>query len=173
MHPIEQIASTIRVQSIGTKLWREQDHDDGENSFPQDVEVRGVCGACMWVADHGWPAGAELFQLHSQLQLPEQLSVQQSLQPEPLQSAADSAVYARKLDDHWIIEGGGGVTPAGGNTQNYANVGWNILLGTGYKFNDRLSLLAEWNFNRMGVPHSLAYASAQTPDGNEHIWTTI
>ncbi len=74
--------------------------------------------------------------------------------------------------NHWIIEGGGGVTPAGGDTQNYANVGWNILLGTGYKFNDRLSLLAEWNFNRMGVPHSLAYASAQTPYGNEHIWTT-
>src|SRR6185437_15092631 len=47
--------------------------------------------------------------------------------------------------DHWEFEGGGGVTPAAGSTQNYANVGWNILLGGGYKFNDRLSLLAEWN----------------------------
>ena len=45
------------------------------------------------------------------------------------------------------------------------------MLGAGYKFNDRLSLLAEWNFNRMGVPHSLAFEQAQVPDGNEHIWT--
>jgi hypothetical protein len=72
---------------------------------------------------------------------------------------------------HWEFEGGGGVTPAAGDTQDYANVGWNVLLGGGYKFNDRLSLLAEWNFNRMGVPHSLAYETAQVPDGNEHIWT--
>jgi len=73
--------------------------------------------------------------------------------------------------DHWTFEGGGGVTPAAGSTQDYANTGWNILLGGGYKFSDRLSLLAEWNFNRMGVPHSLAVVVAGVPDGNEHIWT--
>ncbi|HTU50681.1 MAG TPA: hypothetical protein VMF56_08810 [Acidobacteriaceae bacterium] len=72
---------------------------------------------------------------------------------------------------HLVLEGGGGVTPAADGTQDYANVGWNALLGGGYRFNDRLSLLAEWNFNRMGVPHSLAYSAAQVPDGNEHIWT--
>jgi hypothetical protein len=72
---------------------------------------------------------------------------------------------------HFVFEGGGGVTTAGGDTQNYANVGWNALLGAGYKFNHRLSLLAEWNFNWLGVPHSLAYSTAQVPDGNEHIWT--
>ena len=72
---------------------------------------------------------------------------------------------------HLVLEGGGGVTPAAGSTQNYANVGWNVLLGGGYKFNDRLSLLAEWNFNRMGVPQTLAYEAAQVPYGNEHIWT--
>ncbi len=73
--------------------------------------------------------------------------------------------------DHLILEGGAGVTPAAGGTQDYANTGWNVMLGAGYKFNDRLSLLAEWNFNRMGVPHSLAFEQAQVPDGNEHIWT--
>lgn len=72
---------------------------------------------------------------------------------------------------HFVFEGGAGVTPAAGDTQNYANTGYNVLLGVGYKFNDRLSLLAEWNFNRMGVPHSLAFQQAQVPDGNEHIWT--
>ncbi|MGC1869711.1 MAG: hypothetical protein WA700_02025 [Acidobacteriaceae bacterium] len=72
---------------------------------------------------------------------------------------------------HIVLEGGGGVTPAADGTQDYANVGWNALLGGGYRFNDRLSLIAEWNFNRMGVPHSLAYSTAQVPDGNEHIWT--
>ncbi len=73
--------------------------------------------------------------------------------------------------DHLVLEGGGGVTAPGGDTQNYANTGWNVLAGIGYRFNHRLSLLAEWNFNYMFVPHSLANVSAGTPDGNEHIWT--
>jgi hypothetical protein len=73
--------------------------------------------------------------------------------------------------DHWVIEGGAGVTAPASDTQSYANTGYNVLLGTGYKFNDRLSVLAEWNFNRMGVPHSIAGVVAGTPDGNEHIWT--
>jgi hypothetical protein len=72
---------------------------------------------------------------------------------------------------HLVLEGGGGVTPPAGDTQNYANTGWNVLLGAGFKFNDRLSLLAEWNFNRMTVPQTLAFSQAQTPYGNEHIWT--
>jgi hypothetical protein len=70
--------------------------------------------------------------------------------------------------DHLIIEGGAGATAPVGKTLNYANIGWNILLGAGYKFNDRLSLLAEWNFSRMTVPHLLTGAAG---DGNEHIWT--
>ncbi len=72
--------------------------------------------------------------------------------------------------DHLVFEGGAGVTQPFRNTQNYANTGFNVLLGTGLKFSNRLSLLAEWNFNYLGVPHSLANAQG-TPDGNEHIWT--
>jgi len=73
--------------------------------------------------------------------------------------------------DHFVLEGGGGGTAAAGGTQDYANPGFNVLLGAGLRFNNRLSLLAEWNFNRMGVPHSLASVVAGVPDGNEHIWT--
>ncbi len=73
--------------------------------------------------------------------------------------------------DHLVLEGGAGVTVPGGSTQNYANTGYNVLLGAGLKFNERLSVLGEWNFNRMGVPHSLAAVVAGTPDGNEHLWT--
>ena len=72
---------------------------------------------------------------------------------------------------HFVFEGGGGGSVAVGDTQNLANPGWNVLLGTGFRFNSRLSLLAEWNFNDMGVPHSVAAAVAQVPGGNEHIWT--
>ena len=72
---------------------------------------------------------------------------------------------------HFVFEGGGGGSVAVGSTQNLANPGWNVLLGTGFRFNSRLSLLAEWNFNDMGVPHSVATAVAQVPGGNEHIWT--
>lgn len=73
--------------------------------------------------------------------------------------------------DHVTFEGGAGVTPPAGNTQNFANTGYNILLGGGLKFNDRLSLLAEWKFNRLGVPETLANVVAGTPGGNEHIWS--
>jgi hypothetical protein len=73
--------------------------------------------------------------------------------------------------DHIVLEGGAGVTVPGGETQNYANTGFNILAGAGYKFNNRLSLLGEWTFNRLTVPNSLAAVVAGTPDGNEHIWT--
>lgn len=73
--------------------------------------------------------------------------------------------------DHFVLEGGAGVTPPAGDTQNYANTGFNVLLGGGLRFNDRLSLLAEWNFNRLLVPHTLANLIAGTPDGNEHLWT--
>lgn len=73
--------------------------------------------------------------------------------------------------DHLVLEAGAGATAPAGKTLNYANTGWNILLGTGYKFNGRLSLLAEWNFNRMVVPHTLAGVIAGVPNGNEHIWT--
>jgi len=73
--------------------------------------------------------------------------------------------------DHLVVEGGGGGTTAAGSTQNLSNPGFNVLLGAGYKFNNRLSLLGEWNFNDMGVPHNVANAIAKVPGGNEHIWT--
>ncbi|MEO6966157.1 MAG: hypothetical protein ABI076_09735 [Acidobacteriaceae bacterium] len=72
---------------------------------------------------------------------------------------------------HFVFEGGAGVTPPAGNTQNFANTGYNILAGAGLKFNDRLSVLAEWNFNRLGMPDTLAGIVAGTPSGNEHLWT--
>jgi opacity protein-like surface antigen len=73
--------------------------------------------------------------------------------------------------DSLVLEGGGGGTTGVQNTQNLVNPGFNVLLGAGYKFNDRLSLIGEWNFNDLGVPHSLANAVAQVPGGNEHLWT--
>ncbi len=74
---------------------------------------------------------------------------------------------------HFVFEGGGGVTAPAAGTQKFANTGFNVLLGGGLRFNDRLSLLAEWNFNRMGVPTNLAISTAQVPGGNEHIWTAM
>ena len=74
---------------------------------------------------------------------------------------------------HLTFEGGGGVTAPVSSTQNYANTGGNVLLGGGYRLNKRFSILAEWEFNRMGVPSDLAYtqSNGQTASGNEHIWT--
>ena len=74
---------------------------------------------------------------------------------------------------HLTFEGGGGVTAPISSTQNYANTGWNMLLGGGWRFNKRFDLLAEWQFNRMGVPNDLAFtqSNGQAVGGNEHIWT--
>ncbi len=74
---------------------------------------------------------------------------------------------------HLTFEGGMGVTAPASSTQNYANTGWNILAGGGYRMNKRFSLLAEWEFNRMGVPSDLVYnqSNGNAASGNEHIWT--
>ena len=74
---------------------------------------------------------------------------------------------------HLTFEGGGGVTAPVSSTQNYSNTGWNMLLGGGWRFNKRFDLLAEWQFNRMGVPNDLAYtqSNGNAAGGNEHIWT--
>ena len=95
---------------------------------------------------------------------------QQEVTP-PRNEASSPRYKGEGWAHHFVFEGGGGGSVAVGSTQNLANPGWNVLLGTGFRFNNRLSLLAEWNFNDMGVPHSVATAVAQVPGGNEHIWT--
>ena len=102
-------------------------------------------------------------------------NLQNNYPPNPQYNSSPSQKNPRYTGEgwqkHWTFEGGAGVTAPADGTQDFANTGWNILLGGGYQFDHRFSLLAEWNFNRMGVPHSLALAHAQVPDGNEHIWT--
>lgn len=82
---------------------------------------------------------------------------------------------------HITFEGGGGFTPAAGGTANNVNVGWNILLGTGYMLNKRFGVLAEWNFNRNAIPQKIlntippsslppGYTLADV-GGNYHFWT--
>lgn len=72
---------------------------------------------------------------------------------------------------HITFEGGAGVVTPLSKSQNYLDTGWNALAGVGYRYNQRLSLLAEWQFNRFGVPSNIAQNQAQVPGGNEHLWT--
>ncbi len=76
------------------------------------------------------------------------------------------------LMSHLTFEGGGGITAPIGNSQKYIDLGWNFMLGAGYRANRRFSILAEWEFNGLNIPSDLALSltQSQTPDGNDHLW---
>ncbi len=78
------------------------------------------------------------------------------------------------------MEFGGGYTASIGSSRQVQNDGWNYLMGGGYNFNRRLSLLAEYGFNHFRSPQSeidaLFGAQPTSPGtsqvvGDTHLWT--
>jgi hypothetical protein len=74
------------------------------------------------------------------------------------------------LTDHLAIELGGGFNVPSGNTTTWQSVGYNINLGGGWMFNDRIGMLAEYNFNRSSIP-TQTLNNIGEPDGNVHLWS--
>jgi hypothetical protein len=72
--------------------------------------------------------------------------------------------------DHLAIEAGGGFNVPTGNTKTWQNVGYSINLGGGWMFNDRLGVLAEWNFNGANIPQN-TLTNVNEPNGNVHVWS--
>ncbi len=74
-------------------------------------------------------------------------------------------------DYHKIaIEAGFGFDAPLGNTKKTQTFGWNITAGGGYNFSKRFGVLAEYQFNRTGIPNSVL-ASESAPQGNVHLWS--
>jgi hypothetical protein len=77
--------------------------------------------------------------------------------------------YGQPGFHHLAIEAGAGFVSPIGNTKNTQTTGYNIKLGGGWNFNHSVGILAEYEFNRTGIPNSVLAASG-APQGNVHIW---
>jgi hypothetical protein len=73
-------------------------------------------------------------------------------------------------EDHLAIEAGAGFNVPAGNTGTWQTVGYSINLGGGWMFNNRLGVLAEYNFNRANVPQN-TLTNVGEPNGNVHVWS--
>ena len=72
--------------------------------------------------------------------------------------------------NHLTFEGGGGFNAPIGNDTPFITWGGNVNLGGGFRFNNRLSLLAEYQFIDDKLPGSLI-AEANAQGGDAHIWS--
>lgn len=78
---------------------------------------------------------------------------------------------SRGVVHHLAFEAGGGVNaPAGGDQQQYITWGGQFLVGGGYRFNDRLSAILEYQFIDDKLPGALI-GETGADGGNAHIWS--
>ncbi len=77
---------------------------------------------------------------------------------------------SHSLTSHLAIEVGGGVNAPSSESSKYITWGGNFTLGGGYKFNNRFTVLAEYQFIDDKLPGAfIAQTGAQ--GGNAHIWS--
>jgi len=97
--------------------------------------------------------------------------------PQPSSSAAGQehggyggGYHSHNLWSHLTYEAGGGLNGPGGDSPKDITWGGNFTLGAGYRFNDRLSALVEYQFIDDKIPGALI-AEAGATGGNDHIWS--
>lgn len=87
--------------------------------------------------------------------------------------------YSETAFHHLAIEAGAGFDIPVGNTRSSETFGYNVKFGGGYNFSRRFGVLAEYEFNRLGIPNSFVTAtvgsqssqqSTLPPQGNVHVW---
>ena len=77
----------------------------------------------------------------------------------------------RGFTHHLTFEGGAGVSaPAGGAQKDYITWGGQFILGGGYRFNQRLSALVEYQFLDNKLPGAII-AETGANGGYAHIWS--
>lgn len=74
------------------------------------------------------------------------------------------------LKDHLTFEVGGGFSAPTSDSSPYIGWGYNFTVGGGYKVNQNLSLMLEYQFMRTGLPGQIV-AEAGSTDGYDHIWS--
>ena len=77
--------------------------------------------------------------------------------------------YGQPSFHHLAIEAGGGFDSPIGNTKSSQTTGYNVKFGGGWNFNHRIGVLAEYEFNRTGIPNSVL-AAIDAPQGDVHLW---
>lgn len=74
------------------------------------------------------------------------------------------------LKDHLAFEGGFGFAAPSGSSSDYVGWGWNLTVGGGYKVNQNLTLMLEYQFMHTGLPGQIV-AEAGSTSGYNHIWS--
>jgi hypothetical protein len=77
--------------------------------------------------------------------------------------------YGQPGFHHLAIEAGAGFDSPIGNTKSSQTTGYNVKFGGGWNFNHRIGVLAEYEFNRTGIPNSVL-AAIGAPQGDVHLW---
>jgi len=86
------------------------------------------------------------------------------------QEHGNGGYHSRNLVGHLTFEAGGGFNGPGGDSPKDITWGGNFTLGAGYRFNERLSALMEYQFVDDKIPGALI-AQAGATGGNDHIWS--
>lgn len=80
------------------------------------------------------------------------------------------AYHRRGFTSHLTFEGGGGFNAPTSDSSSYITWGGNFTVGSGYRFNDRFSLLAEYQFIDSKLPAAVI-APTGADGGHAHIWS--
>ncbi len=78
--------------------------------------------------------------------------------------------HGGRLLSHLAFEAGGGFNAPSSASSSYITWGGNFTVGAGYRFNSRLSLLAEYQFIDDKLPGAMI-AQTGANGGNAHIWS--
>jgi hypothetical protein len=72
--------------------------------------------------------------------------------------------------NRFSVFAGGGFTPVTGTLGNRLDTGWNVLVGGGYKFTNRVGANVEFQYHGLGVQNHVLN-ELQVPNGNAHVWS--
>jgi hypothetical protein len=81
------------------------------------------------------------------------------------------APHSRLSAEHFTFEGGGGLTVPTGSGRQFMDTGWNVKAGGGYRFNGRLSVMADYDYVSMGVPGAILEQVNPQGGGATHLWS--
>jgi hypothetical protein len=73
--------------------------------------------------------------------------------------------FSQTEDRGFTFHAGGGYTPLIGDLSDRLDHGWNFQAGGGYMFTPHLGLIADYQYNSLGVPRSILN-ELQVPDGS-------
>lgn len=71
----------------------------------------------------------------------------------------------------YSVEFGGGFDLPTGATKKYQNTGWNIKVGGGYNFSQRIGVMLDYDYAHFGIPSSVLNTVNPNGGGDTHLWS--